>query len=60
MLQLHDKRYPYSHDKKLILKNFTDFTEADDDFDPICLLGKYWEFIKDDIESVVSDYIQNG
>ncbi|MBZ9632437.1 nucleotidyl transferase AbiEii/AbiGii toxin family protein [Salegentibacter sp. LM13S] len=59
MLQLHDKRYPYSHDKKLILKNFTDFTEADDDFDPICLLGKYWEFIKDDIESVVSDYIQN-
>lgn len=59
MLQLHKQRYPYSHDKELILKNFTDFAEADDDFDPICLLGKYWEFIKDDIEEIVSDFIQN-
>jgi len=56
MLELHEKRYPYSHDKKLILKNFTYFSEADDDFDPICLLGKYWEFIKDDIENIVSSY----
>jgi hypothetical protein len=56
MLQLHEKRYPYSHDKNLILKNFTDFSEADDDFEPICLLGKYWEFIKDDIENIVSSY----
>ncbi|MDT0677302.1 nucleotidyl transferase AbiEii/AbiGii toxin family protein [Autumnicola musiva] len=58
MLQLHKQRYPYSHDQILILKNFTDFTEADDDFDPICLMGKYWEFIKDDIESIVSKYVQ--
>ncbi|SFG15324.1 hypothetical protein SAMN04488033_13129 [Salegentibacter agarivorans] len=56
MLQLHERRYPYSHDKNLILKNFTDFSEADDDFEPICLLGKYWEFIKDDIENIVSSY----
>ena len=59
MLQLHEKRYPYNHDKELILQNFIDFTEADDDFDPICLLGKYWEFIKDDIESIVRNYSQN-
>ncbi|MDT0645168.1 nucleotidyl transferase AbiEii/AbiGii toxin family protein [Zunongwangia sp. F260] len=60
MLELHGKRYPYSHDKKLILQNFTDFTEADDDFDPICLKGKYWEFIKEDIEGIVSSYIRSG
>ncbi len=60
MLELHEKRYPYNHDKELILQNFTDFSEADNDFDPICLLGKYWEFIKDDIESIVSSYTQKG
>ena len=53
MLQLHEKRYPYNQGKELILQNFTDFTGADDDFNPICLLGKYWEFIKDDIENIV-------
>jgi hypothetical protein len=35
MLELHEERYTYSHDKDLILKNFTDFTSANDDFDPI-------------------------
>ena len=60
MLQLHEKRYPYSHVKELILQNFTDFTEADNDFDPICLMGKYWEFIKEDIEGIVSSYIRSG
>ncbi len=59
MLNLHAKRYPYSHDKKLILQNLTDFTLADNDFDPICLLGKYWEFIKNDIERIVQTYIHN-
>lgn len=53
MLNLHAKRYPYSHEKKLILQNLTDFALADNDFDPICLLGKYWEFIKKDIENIV-------
>ncbi|MDW8549075.1 nucleotidyl transferase AbiEii/AbiGii toxin family protein [Epilithonimonas ginsengisoli] len=56
MLELHEERYPYSHDRDLILKNFIDFTSADDDFDPICLQGKYWEFIKEDIEEAVNKY----
>lgn len=56
MLELHKERYPYGHDKDLILRNFTDFTSADDDFDPICLQGKYWEFIKEDIEEAVNKY----
>jgi hypothetical protein len=32
-----------------ILNSFSDFSIADDDFDPICLKGKYWEIIKLDI-----------
>lgn len=56
MLRLHKKRYPYSHDRSLILKNFTNFQLADDDFDPICLRGKYWEFIKEDIIEQVEAY----
>jgi predicted nucleotidyltransferase len=49
MLQLHEQRYPYSHDKDLIRRNMTDFDDADDDFDPICLRGEIWELIKYDI-----------
>jgi len=56
MMQLHKQRYPYNHDKKLIIQNFINISQADDDFDPICLLGKYWEFIKDDILEIIVNY----
>lgn len=56
MLELHLQRYPYSHDKELILENFTNFSLADDDFNPICLQGKHWEFIKDDFEEAILKY----
>ncbi|SHL64768.1 Nucleotidyl transferase AbiEii toxin, Type IV TA system [Chishuiella changwenlii] len=56
MILLHEKRYPYNHDKSLILKNLIDFSIADDEPDPICLRGKYWEFIKDDFEELVKKY----
>ena len=49
MIALHKQRYPYTHDENQIRKNFTDFKNADDDFDPICLEGKHWEIIKLDI-----------
>jgi hypothetical protein len=49
MIALHAQRYPYNHDEDLIRTNFTDFSRADEDFDPICLRGKYWELIKLDI-----------
>lgn len=57
MINLHEKRYPYSHDKNLIISNFTDFSIANDDFDPICLRGKYWEFIKDDFIEFLNKYV---
>lgn len=54
MFALHEKRYPYTHNKALLLQNFTDFSEADDDFEPDCLKGKYWELIKLDITEFVT------
>lgn len=56
MLSLHLERYPYTHDEELILNNLINFELADDDFDPICLRGKYWEFIKEDIVEGVKVY----
>lgn len=49
MINLHEERYPFSHDRGIIVQNFTEFTEADEDFEPLCLKGKYWELIKLDI-----------
>ncbi len=49
MITLHEKRYPHTHDEVLIKTNFTNFSSADEDFDPICLKGKYWEIIKLDM-----------
>lgn len=55
MLRLHGARYPYGHEREQIVKNFTQFESADTDFDPICLLGKHWEFIKADFENWISE-----
>jgi hypothetical protein len=49
MISFHEERYPYGHDRQSIIENFSDFEKADNDFDPICLRGKYWELIKLDL-----------
>jgi len=49
MLALHKQRYPYTHDEDQIRRNFSNFENADKDFDPICITGKHWEIIKLDI-----------
>lgn len=56
MIKLHEKRYPYSHDKELIISNFANFELADEEFDPICLKSKYWELIKLDFEETIGQY----
>lgn len=53
MIALHAIRYPYGHDESVIRSNFVNFKKADDDFDPICLRGKYWELIKLDIADAI-------
>lgn len=49
MIALHQQRYPYNHDEAVIKANFSNFENADDDFEPVCLRGKYWEIVKLDI-----------
>jgi len=49
MLALHEKKYPYNHDQNQIRDRFSDFVNADEDFNPICLKGKHWEIIKLDM-----------
>ncbi|UUF12391.1 MULTISPECIES: nucleotidyl transferase AbiEii/AbiGii toxin family protein [Flavobacterium] len=46
MMALHARRCEYMHDAEAIQRNFTDFTGADQDFDPICLRNRQWVFIK--------------
>lgn len=58
MLALHKLRYEYAHNEAEILKKFTDFSIADDDLEPRCLKGKYWELIKLDINLKVSEYLK--
>jgi hypothetical protein len=49
MLVLHQARYPYSHHPENIIANMVSFSEADDDFDPVCCRGELWELIKYDL-----------
>jgi hypothetical protein len=48
MIAFHAERYPYQHDEDQLRTNFTRFEQADEDFTPVCLRGKYWELIKAD------------
>jgi hypothetical protein len=56
MIDLHALRYPYSHDRTLIVTNLTHFEYADEDLNPICLRGKYWELIKDDFQEMITEW----
>lgn len=49
VLNLYIERYPYSYTKEELIVKLNNFSFADDDFNPICLKGKYWELIKSDI-----------
>lgn len=50
MLGFYAKRYPYGYSKELLVNQILAFSEADFDFEPICLKSKYWELVKIDIE----------
>lgn len=53
MLTLHSERYPYTHTRSEIIEKFSDFSNSDNDIDPECHKGKYWEIIKLDIVEAV-------
>nr|WP_315155734.1 nucleotidyl transferase AbiEii/AbiGii toxin family protein [uncultured Flavobacterium sp.] len=53
MFDMHQKRYPYTHDREKLIERFTDFSEADDDFEPLCLRERHWEIVKLDIIDLI-------
>ncbi|QSB25294.1 nucleotidyl transferase AbiEii/AbiGii toxin family protein [Flavobacterium sp. CLA17] len=55
MFALHEQRYPYTHDRSLLIEKFTDFSQADNDFEPLCLRGRYWELIKLDMIELIAE-----
>lgn len=52
MLDIYEKRYPYTHSRKEIKEGLTNFANADHDPEPNCLLSKKWELIKLDFEEL--------
>lgn len=56
LMDLHARKYPYNHDENLIIENLTAFLKADNEPDPICLKGKYWELVKLDIDELLEKY----
>ncbi len=50
MFGFHARRYEWEHDEEILLNKFTDFSKADPQSDPACLLGKDWEKIKYDLK----------
>lgn len=57
MLDLHREKFPFEHNRGLLLKNLTNYEKADSDFEPICLKGKHWELIRRDIHEWVHHQI---
>ena len=53
MLEVHKERYEYTHERDQIIKNFIHFSSADEDIDPVCFKGKYWELIKLDFVELI-------
>ena len=53
MIAFHAERYPYSYTKETLINKLVNFQFADDDLTPICLKGKYWELIKEDLNDII-------
>lgn len=59
LMKLHQLKYPYIHESVLIEQNFIEFSKADEEPDPICLKGKYWELLKLDLMDTMNDFKKN-
>ncbi len=53
MIEIHSRRHPWEHDYNELLNRLTDFTIANSEFNPRCLLGKNWDDIKLDLVEIV-------
>lgn len=52
LLKMYSVKYPY-YDVNDVIAGMTQFDIADNMPDPICLKGKYWEQIKEEMQSVI-------
>ncbi len=52
LLKLYPKKYPY-YELQLVITGLTNFNIAENMPDPICLKGKYWELIKQEMIDAV-------
>ena len=59
MLDLHERRHPWEHERDSLLKDLNNFIKADKDPNPRCLLGKDWQQIKLDLIDEDFTYIEN-
>lgn len=46
MIEFHKLKYQFGHSEEQIKSGLVNFSIADDDLDPVCLKGYYWELIK--------------
>lgn len=46
MIDLYLERFPYSYSEEELRTALVNFAVAENDLDPVCLLGKRWELIK--------------
>ncbi len=49
IIKSHEQRFTYTHEPDDIFRQLVNFSRADNDPDPRCLLGKDWDTIKLDI-----------
>ena len=56
LITSYQLRKPWDDDVQLLLNRLTYFRDIEDDFDPVCLLGKDWDIIKLDLIDVVKDF----
>ncbi|MDR1884341.1 MAG: nucleotidyl transferase AbiEii/AbiGii toxin family protein [Prevotella sp.] len=54
MLSFYTERYPYAGNEKEVINNLTQFDFAENDPDPVCLKGKYWDLIKLDFVEAIN------
>lgn len=55
LLALHERWVPWHHERTALLDKLIDFSVANDDPDPVCLLDKDWDMIRLDIIDHVQD-----
>jgi Nucleotidyl transferase AbiEii toxin, Type IV TA system len=56
MISYFKKRYPYNDEFEKINQQLINFDNAENDFEPNCLLGKSWEIIKLDFYEISQEF----